>query len=203
VAGSLTNRLASPCLLKDPSPAVVQGCRSVFIESWTSLDTALSGGLHITQTVPDDEEEAMIAVEVDTHPERPLRRGARRGWTARRARVHGHGGRLCRVAALVRAPRRRPAARVGIESAGSWGAGLVSTCSKPVTPSWRWSVGVAASAALGSLTASTYLSHKDCCICLQSVPMRRANPSTRRSIPETSRVRRFAIHSNCVVATAQ
>ena len=55
---------------KDLSPAAVHGCRHDFIEAWTSLDTALSGGLHITPVVPADEEDAMVAVGVDTHKER-------------------------------------------------------------------------------------------------------------------------------------
>jgi transposase len=50
----------------DLSPAVVHGCRRDFIEAWTSLNTALSGGLHIS----NDEEKTMIAVGVDTHKER-------------------------------------------------------------------------------------------------------------------------------------
>jgi hypothetical protein len=36
--------------LKDLSPAVAHGCRRDFIDAWTSLDTALSGGLRITRT---------------------------------------------------------------------------------------------------------------------------------------------------------
>jgi hypothetical protein len=52
-AGLLADRLADQCPLKDKSPAVVHGCRRDFIEAWTSLDTALSGGLHITRIVPE------------------------------------------------------------------------------------------------------------------------------------------------------
>ncbi len=65
-AGWLDIRLAVQCPFWDLSPAAVHGCRRDFIEAWTSLDTALSGGLHITQ-VNEDEEETMVAVGVDTH----------------------------------------------------------------------------------------------------------------------------------------
>jgi hypothetical protein len=48
-AGWLVNWLAFQCPFGDLSPAAVHGRRRDFIEAWTSLDTALSGGLHITQ----------------------------------------------------------------------------------------------------------------------------------------------------------
>jgi hypothetical protein len=68
-AGCLTNRLADQCPLEDLSPAVVHGCRGDFMEAWTSLGIALSDGLHITDSV-DDEENAMTAVGLYTHKER-------------------------------------------------------------------------------------------------------------------------------------
>jgi transposase len=109
----------------DLSPAVVHGCRRDFIEAWTSLDTALSGGLHITRTVPDDEEGAMIAVGVDTHKERhhavaldPL--GQLLGERSFTATAAGY-------AELQRWAKRLGGAQrlvFGVEGAGSWGAAL-------------------------------------------------------------------------------
>jgi hypothetical protein len=54
------------CLVKDLSPVADRGCRRDFVEAWTSLDTALSGGLHITHVGPDDEEEAMASASIPT-----------------------------------------------------------------------------------------------------------------------------------------
>jgi hypothetical protein len=48
--GMTHDRLADQCAFKDLSLAVAHGCRRDFIEAWTSLDTALSGGLGITRT---------------------------------------------------------------------------------------------------------------------------------------------------------
>lgn len=59
--------LANPCLFRDSSPAAVHGCRRDFIEAWTSLNTALSGGLHITNVNDGSADATMIAIGVDTH----------------------------------------------------------------------------------------------------------------------------------------
>jgi Transposase len=98
------------------------GCRRDFIEAWTSLDTALSGGLHITQ-VNEDEEEAMIAVGVDTHKHEHLARaldglGQIVGGLQIKAELRGY----IELARWLRALGDDVV--VGIEGAGSYGAGL-------------------------------------------------------------------------------
>jgi hypothetical protein len=119
------NWLANPCLCGDLSPAAVHGCRRDFIEAWTSLDTALSGGLHITQ-VNEDAEEAMIAVGVDTHKDRHMavaldRLGQLLGELS--IEVCAAGYRDLDVWAHGLAADGQQLV-FGIEGAGSWGAGL-------------------------------------------------------------------------------
>jgi Transposase len=85
----------------------------------------LSGGLHITRTVPDDEEEAMIAVGVDTHKERHHALaldllGQLLGELSFAASAAGYAE-LQRWAEDLGEEERLV---FGIEGAGSWGAGL-------------------------------------------------------------------------------
>jgi transposase len=85
------------------------------------LDTALSGGLHITSV--DDEEEAMIAVGVDTHKHEHLARaldglGQLLGGMTIEVNLHGY----MELAQWVR--QLGDDVVVGIEGAGSFGAGL-------------------------------------------------------------------------------
>lgn len=113
------------CLCVDLSPAAVHGCRRDFIEAWTSLDTALSGGLHITQ-VNEDEEEAMIAVGVDTHKGSHFavaldRLGQLLGELVIEVSAAGYRE-LERWAAGLAADGQQLV--FGIEGTGSWGAGL-------------------------------------------------------------------------------
>ena len=124
-AGWLINWLAFQCPCGDLSPAAVHGRRCDFIEAWTSLDTALSGGLHITQ-VNEDEEKEMIAVGVDTHKEKHLAvaldgLGQVLGELVIEVGAAGYRE-LERWAAGLAADRQQLA--FGIEGTGSYGAGL-------------------------------------------------------------------------------
>jgi transposase len=87
----------------------------------TSLDTALSGGLHITNI--NDEEETMIAVGVDTHKHEHLARavdglGQILGGLTIRAELGGY----IELTQWLRTLGEDVV--VGIEGAGSYGAGL-------------------------------------------------------------------------------
>jgi transposase len=119
------NWLAITCPPGDLSPAAVHGCRRDFIEAWTSLDTALSGGLHITQ-VNEDAEEAMIAVGVDTHKDRHMavaldRLGQLLGELSIEVCTAGYRDLDAWAHALAADGQQLV---FGIEGAGSWGAGL-------------------------------------------------------------------------------
>jgi hypothetical protein len=123
-AGWLDLLLAFQCLSGDLSPAAVHGCRRDFIEAWTSLNTALSGGLHITR-VNEDEEESMVAVGVDTHKDSHFavaldQLGQLLGELVVKTSASGYRE-LERWAAGLADGREL---RFGIEGTGSYGAGL-------------------------------------------------------------------------------
>lgn len=116
--------LAIQCLDGDSSPAAVHGRRRDFIEAWTSLNTALSGGLHTPSN--EDEEGTMIAIGVDTHKDSHVavaldQLGQLLGELVIEVGAAGYRELECWAAAFVRDEQELV---FGIEGAGSYGTGL-------------------------------------------------------------------------------
>ena len=141
-----------------------------FIEAWTSLDTALSGGLHITNSV-DDEESAMIAVGVDTHKERHYavaldHLGQMLAELVFAATAAGYGE-LQRWAEALAAGRELV---FGMEGAAVGAPDCASTWCAPGTRCWRWSDLAVEIGGRGSRTASTRLPPRSACSLTRASP---------------------------------